>query len=86
MELGHHETQGPGPRDLVPALRDPRHLLKKGHSLGDLAHRDRQAKEFIEHAFTANDGTANDGTARAVHADRGTSMTSNTVAGLYAKA
>ena len=39
------------------------------------------AKEFIEHAIAANGGTA----PRAVHADRGTSMTSNTVAGLYAK-
>lgn len=39
------------------------------------------AKEFIEHAIAANDGTA----PRAVHADRGTSMTSNTVAGLYAR-
>jgi len=39
------------------------------------------AKEFIEHAITANGGTK----PRAVHADRGTSMTSNTVAGLYAK-
>lgn len=39
------------------------------------------AKEFIEHAIAANDGRA----PRAVHADRGTSMTSNTVAGLYAR-
>jgi putative transposase len=39
------------------------------------------AKEFIEHAIAANGGTA----PRAVHADRGTSMTSNTVAGLYAR-
>ena len=39
------------------------------------------AKEFIEHAIAANDGVR----PRAVHADRGTSMTSNTVAGLYAK-
>jgi putative transposase len=39
------------------------------------------AKEFIEHAITANDGIK----PKAVHADRGTSMTSNTVAGLYAK-
>lgn len=39
------------------------------------------AKEFIEHAIAANNGTA----PRAVHADRGTSMTSNTVAELYAK-
>jgi putative transposase len=39
------------------------------------------AREFIEHAIAANDGIAPE----AVHADRGTSMTSNTVAGLYAK-
>ena len=39
------------------------------------------AKEFIEHAIAANGGRA----PRALHADRGTSMTSNTVAGLYAK-
>jgi putative transposase len=39
------------------------------------------AREFIEHAIAANHGTA----PRAVHADRGTSMTSNTVAGLYAR-
>jgi putative transposase len=39
------------------------------------------AKEFIQHSIAANGGTA----PRAVHADRGTSMTSNTVAGLYAK-
>ena len=39
------------------------------------------AKEFTGHAITANGGTK----PRAVHADRGTSMTSNTVAGLYAK-
>jgi putative transposase len=39
------------------------------------------AKEFIEHAIAANDGTQ----PHAVHADRGTSMTSDTVAGLYAK-
>ena len=39
------------------------------------------AAEFIEHAIAAND----DIKPRAVHADRGTSMTSNTVAGLYAK-
>jgi hypothetical protein len=39
------------------------------------------AREFIEHAITANDGVK----PRAVHADRGTSMTSNTVAGLYTK-
>jgi putative transposase len=39
------------------------------------------AREFIEHAIAANGGTR----PKAVHADRGTSMTSNTVAGLYAK-
>jgi len=39
------------------------------------------AREFIEHAVAANDGTVPE----SVHADRGTSMTSNTVAGLYAK-
>ena len=39
------------------------------------------AKEFIEHAIEANGGIAT----QAVHADRGTSMTSNTVAGLYAR-
>ena len=39
------------------------------------------AREFIEHAIAANDGIVPE----AVHADRGTSMTSNTVAGLYAK-
>jgi putative transposase len=39
------------------------------------------AKEFIEHAIAANGGIK----PRAVHADRGTSMTSNTVAGLYAR-
>lgn len=39
------------------------------------------AKEFIESAIVANGGVA----PKAVHADRGTSMTSNTVAGLYAK-
>jgi putative transposase len=39
------------------------------------------AREFIEHAIAANNGTA----PKSVHADRGTSMTSNTVAGLYAK-
>jgi putative transposase len=39
------------------------------------------AKEFIEHAIEANGGIA----PQSVHADRGTSMTSNTVAGLYAR-
>jgi len=39
------------------------------------------AKELIEHAIAAND----DVKPRAVHADRGTSMTSNSVAWLYAK-
>jgi putative transposase len=39
------------------------------------------AREFIEHAIEANGGI----TPQAVHADRGTSMTSNTVAGLYAR-
>lgn len=39
------------------------------------------AREFIEHAIAANGGIK----PRAVHADRGTSMTSSTVAGLYAK-
>lgn len=39
------------------------------------------AKEFIERAIEANGGTV----PQAVHADRGTSMTSNTVAGLYAR-
>jgi putative transposase len=39
------------------------------------------AREFIEHAIEANDGIK----PKAVHADRGTSMTSNTVSGLYAK-
>ena len=39
------------------------------------------AKEFIEHAIEASGGIA----PQAVHADRGTSMTSNTVAGLYAR-
>jgi putative transposase len=39
------------------------------------------AGEFIEHAIAASNGTA----PKAVHADRGTSMTGNTVAGLYAK-
>ena len=39
------------------------------------------AKEFIEHAIEANGRIA----PQAVHADRGTSMTSNTVAGLYAR-
>lgn len=39
------------------------------------------AREFIEHAIAANGGVR----PKAVHADRGTSMTSNTVSGLYAK-
>ena len=39
------------------------------------------AKEFIEYAIQANGRIA----PQAVHADRGTSMTSNTVAGLYAR-
>ena len=39
------------------------------------------AAEFIEHAIEANGGAA----PQAVHADRGTSMTSSTVAGLYAR-
>jgi len=39
------------------------------------------AKEFIEHAIAANDGIK----PGSVHADRGTSMTSNTVSGLYAR-
>jgi putative transposase len=39
------------------------------------------AREFIEHAIAANNGIVPE----SVHADRGTSMTSNTVAGLYAK-
>jgi transposase InsO family protein len=39
------------------------------------------AREFIEHAIAANGGIV----PKSVHADRGTSMTSNTVAGLYAK-
>ncbi|MCX4097402.1 DDE-type integrase/transposase/recombinase [Nocardia sp. alder85J] len=39
------------------------------------------AKEFILHAIEANNGVI----PGAVHADRGTSMTSNTVAGLYAR-
>jgi putative transposase len=39
------------------------------------------AREFIEHAVAANNGIV----PGSVHADRGTSMTSNTVAGLYAK-
>ena len=39
------------------------------------------AKEFIEHAIAENGGIR----PGAVHADRGTSMTSNTVAGLLAK-
>ncbi|WP_344979224.1 DDE-type integrase/transposase/recombinase [Streptosporangium fragile] len=38
------------------------------------------AKEFIEHAIEANDGIAPE----AIHADRGTAMTSNTVSGLPA--
>lgn len=39
------------------------------------------AREFIEHAIESNGGIK----PKAVHADRGTSMTSNTVSGLYAK-
>ena len=39
------------------------------------------AAEFIEHAIEANGGAA----PQAVQADRGTSMTSSTVAGLYAR-
>jgi putative transposase len=39
------------------------------------------AREFIEHAIETNGGIA----PQAVHADRGTSMTSSTVAGLYAR-
>ena len=39
------------------------------------------AREFIEHAITANGGAR----PRGIHADRGTSMTSSTVAGLYAR-
>ncbi|MEV0596139.1 integrase core domain-containing protein [Nonomuraea cavernae] len=39
------------------------------------------AKEFIERAIEANGGIAPD----AIHADRGTSMTSNTVTGLLAQ-
>lgn len=38
------------------------------------------AKEFIQHAIAANGGIA----PNAIHADRGTSMTSNTVTGLLA--
>jgi putative transposase len=39
------------------------------------------ARELIEHAIESNGGIK----PKAVHADRGTSMTSNTVSGLYAK-
>jgi putative transposase len=39
------------------------------------------AREFIEHAIDSKGGIK----PKAVHADRGTSMTSNTVSGLYAK-
>jgi putative transposase len=39
------------------------------------------AREFIEHAIDSSGGIK----PKAVHADRGTSMTSNTVSGLYAK-
>jgi putative transposase len=39
------------------------------------------AREFIEHAIESNGGVK----PKAVHADRGTSMTSNTISGLYAK-
>jgi putative transposase len=38
------------------------------------------AKEFIQHAIAANDGVMPE----AIHADQGTSMTSNTVSGLLA--
>lgn len=38
------------------------------------------AKEFLQNAIAANDGTRPD----SIHADRGTSMTSNTVTGLLA--
>ena len=75
------KLKGPA-RDLVPAVCHPRHLLAQGHSLRDLADRDRHpGEEFIEHAIAVNGGIK----PRAVHADRGTSMTSDTVAGLYAK-
>ena len=81
MVLGHHETERACPGNVVPAVC---HYLSPGKSFTGRPGRLRtgpSAKEFIEHAIEANGGSA----PQAVHADRGTSMTSNTVAGLYAR-
>ena len=50
MELGYNQAERPGPRDLVPAVCHPRHLFPQGHSLGDLADRDRHPGERIHRA------------------------------------
>ena len=80
--LGHHQTERTRSRYMVPSLRHHRHLLRKViHWEAWPTENGTLAKEFIEHAIEANEGI----TPQAVHADRGTSMTSNTVAGLYAR-
>lgn len=67
-----HETERTRPRDLVPALRHHGHLLAESRPLGNLAaETGTLAREFIEHAIAANGGIM----PKAVHADRGTSMT-----------
>ena len=44
------KLKGPARGNLVPAVRHPRHLLEKGHPLGDLADRDRYPGEGIHRA------------------------------------
>ena len=50
MVVGYHEAEGPGPRGLVPALRNHGHILEEGNSLGDLADRDRNPGEGVHRA------------------------------------
>ena len=78
--LGYHETERPAARRVLRPVRDARHFLPKSHALGGTRHRERGelAEAFIDRAVASNGGIA----PRAIHADRGTSMTSKPVAAL----
>ena len=77
--LGHHQACGSGEGHLLRCVRDDRHLLPLPRRCPRPCPRIRfLAKELMEQIFKVH------GVPQVVHADRGTSMTSKTVAALLA--
>ena len=75
------KLKGPVAGRLLRPVRDARHLLPQGHALGSARHRERRSRPSIHRARHHQQRRRRTG---AIHADRGTSMTSKPVAALLA--